>query len=289
MSYAWNEEMQCEDGIGNYECQQLGVNSTQYVKLVNVEFQKIGLRGVSMFAASGDSGANGRTDPGCSENHLNPPYPAASPYVTAVGATQIATASGVCNLPNPPPGCSGECCASGGVEQAVSFAQASFASGGGFSWVAPTPAHQKVAVQNYLKSGVKLPPSGYYNGQGRGFPDLAAFGSYVLIVSDGSISTVSGTSCSTPIVAGIFTLLNDYVIDKTGKPLGYVSPLIYKMARERPTTFTDITVGDNLCTESGCSSSCEGFYCTRGWDPVTGLGTPVYTEMLNYIKQMNLI
>jgi len=40
ISYGWNEEDQCEPGIGQSECQALGVNSTQYVARVNVEFQK---------------------------------------------------------------------------------------------------------------------------------------------------------------------------------------------------------------------------------------------------------
>jgi tripeptidyl-peptidase-1 len=284
ISYGWNEEDQCENGIGSSECEQLGVNSQQYVQRVNVEFQKIGLRGTSLISASGDSGANGRTDPDCSENHLNPPYPAASPYITAVGATQIDTGSGVANLPNPPPGCAGQSCASGGYEEAVSYSQARFASGGGFSFVASTPAYQKSAVQSYLSSGVTLPPSGYYNANGRGFPDVAAFGSNVLISSGGQLEGVGGTSCSSPIIAGVVTLLNDYVITKTGKPLGFLNPLLYKMATACPNCFNDITTGDNICTEDGCSSSCYGFTCTKGWDPVSGLGSPHYANMLNYIK-----
>jgi len=285
ISYGWNEEDQCEQGIGSQECQQLGVNSQQYVQRVNIEFQKIGLRGITLVSASGDSGANGRTDPTCTENHLNPPYPAASPFITAVGATQIDQSSGVCNLPNPPPGCSGQCCASGGYEEAVSYNQARFASGGGFSFVASTPKYQQNDVKKYLNSGVSLPPASYYNGQGRGFPDIAAFGSNVLISSQGTIEGVGGTSCSSPIVAGIFTLLNDYVITKTRKPLGFMNPLLYKMASECNGCFNDITKGDNICTEDGCSSGCYGFTCTPGWDPVSGLGSPRYPAMLNYIKQ----
>merc|ERR1711916_19673 len=104
VSYGWNEEQQCENGIGGQECQQLGVDSKQYVTRVNTEFQKIGLRGVSLFVASGDSGANGRTDESCTESHLNPSYPAASPYVTAVGATQVDSPQN--SLSNPPSLCS---------------------------------------------------------------------------------------------------------------------------------------------------------------------------------------
>jgi tripeptidyl-peptidase-1 len=38
--------------------------------------------------------------------------------------------------------------------------------------------------------------------------------------------------------------------------------------------FTDITDGSNPYEK------CAGFTATTGWDPVTGLGTPLYPEML---------
>jgi len=290
ISYGWNEQMQCESGIGSAECQQLGVNSNQYVALVNTQFQKIGLRGVSLICASGDSGANGRTDPYCNEPNLNPVFPAASPFITSCGATQIDATinNGGNSVPNPPSGCSGvTCTGSGGYEEAVSYNQANFASGGGFSNVAARPAYQTAAVNAYFASGVALPPSSYYNRGGRGFPDIAAFGSNVLISSQGSIEQVGGTSCASPIFAGIITLLNQFCIQRTGKPLGFLNPLLYKMAAASPATFNDITVGDNICTESGCSSSCKGYKCTKGWDPVTGLGSPRYAAMLAYLTSTN--
>jgi len=287
ISYGWNEEMQCEQGIGSNECQQLGVNSQQYVALVNTEFMKLGARGISIITASGDSGANGRTDPYCSENHLNPVYPAASPYVTSCGATQIDATNSGNPLTNPPSGCSGYSCAgSGGYEESVSYSQANFASGGGFSNVASTPAYQSVEVKAYLSSGVALPTSGYYNPSGRGFPDIAAFGSNVLISSGGSVEGVGGTSCSSPIFAGIIALLLDEVVAKTGKPLGFLNPLLYKMASDSPSTFHDITTGDNKCTESGCSTNCQGFVATKGWDPVSGLGSPNYAAMKAYLATL---
>jgi len=289
ISYGWNEEMQCESGIGSAECSQLGVNSQQYVALVNQNFMAIGVRGISLICASGDSGANGRTDPYCNEDHLNPVFPAASPYITSCGATQIDATinNGGNSVPNPPPGCSGVVCTgSGGYEEAVSYNQANFASGGGFSNVASTPDYQATAVKAYLQSGVQLPPSSYYNATGRGFPDIAAFGSNVLISSSGSIEQVGGTSCASPIFAGIITLLNQFVIARTQKPLGFLNPLLYKMAASTPSTFHDITVGDNICTESGCSSSCQGFKATKGWDPVTGLGSPNYAAMKSYISAL---
>jgi tripeptidyl-peptidase-1 len=285
ISYGWSEAQQCEYGIGGQECQKLGVNSKQYVQKVNVEFQKIGLRGISLLSASGDSGANGRTDPSCTDKILHPDYPGCSPFVTAVGATQITEKSGVAKLPNPPPGCKGNACASAGEEVAVTYNQAQFASGGGFSWVASQPAYQTKAVTAYLASGVKLPPAAMYNAKGRGYPDVAAFGSNVLIES-GGLQPVGGTSCSCPIFAGLIGMVNGAVVTKTGKPLGFLNPLLYQMAAAQPSTFTDITIGDNICTENGCASSCKGFQATKGWDPVTGLGTPVFQEIQAYVSNL---
>merc|ERR1711939_95996 len=81
-------------------CSTLGVDSAQYVARVNTEFQKIGLLGVSLLAASGDSGANGRTDGECTGTVLHSSFPGSSPYITAVGATMLTDAK--FDLENPP-------------------------------------------------------------------------------------------------------------------------------------------------------------------------------------------
>jgi len=118
------------------ECQTLGVDNQQYVTRVNTEFQKIGLRGTSLFVASGDSGANGRSDPGCTDKTLHASFPASSPYVTSVGANMLETATtGLTSIPV----CQQFSCASGGTEEAVSFASAGFTSGGGFSLYSKQP------------------------------------------------------------------------------------------------------------------------------------------------------
>jgi hypothetical protein len=55
---------------------------------------------VQLLASSGDSGAHGRTDDDCGSKILRPAFPAASPYVTAVGATMIKAGTGVCRERN---------------------------------------------------------------------------------------------------------------------------------------------------------------------------------------------
>merc|ERR1711964_116233 len=88
-SYGWAESQQCTSGIGS-QCSTLGIDSTQYVQRVNTEYQKIGVRGVSIIVASGNAGSNGKIDQSCTGSTANPTFPAASPYVTAVGALQVA-------------------------------------------------------------------------------------------------------------------------------------------------------------------------------------------------------
>jgi len=284
MSYAWSEKDQCNSGISGQACASLGVDSYGYVRLVNTEFQKMGLRGVSVLVASGDSGTNGRTDASCTVPELRPDYPACSPYVTSVGGTELVNAKPLATQPQ-------LCrrfsvgCASTGTENAVSFPISNFASGGGFSNVATQPAYQTDVVNGYLASGVKLPPASYFNAKGRAFPDVAGLGHNCLCLISQTIEPVGGTSCASPIFSGLVSLLNGASVAKTGKTLGFLNPLLYQMYAADKTTFTDVTKGDNLCTEAGCSPNCKGFLATPGWDPVTGLGTPNYDAMLKYINK----
>jgi len=283
MSYAWSEMDQCNSGISGSACAQLGVDSFGYVRKVNTEFQKMGARGVSVLVASGDSGANGRTDISCTQPQLRPDYPAASQFVTSVGGTELVNAQPLASQPQLCRRFPGGCAASG-TEQAVSFQISDYASGGGFSNVADMPTYQADVVGAYLVSGVKLPPASYFNAKGRAFPDVAGLGHNCLCLISSTIEPVGGTSCATPIFSALVSMLNVASIQKTGKTLGFLNPLLYQMYKDDPSIFTDIIKGDNLCTEGGCSPSCKGFLCTKGWDPVTGLGTPNYQKMLAYVN-----
>eukprot|EP00747_Dinoflagellata_sp_TGD_P137215 gnl/TRDRNA2_/TRDRNA2_175650_c0_seq1.p1 gnl/TRDRNA2_/TRDRNA2_175650_c0~~gnl/TRDRNA2_/TRDRNA2_175650_c0_seq1.p1 ORF type:complete len:610 (-),score=150.65 gnl/TRDRNA2_/TRDRNA2_175650_c0_seq1:356-2185(-) len=293
ISWGWAEDQQCSAGIDQSECQTLGIDSEQFVKRVNTEFQKIGLRGVSLFVASGDSGANGRSDGLCTDKKLHASFPGSSPYVTSVGATQFSEAK--YDLKNPPKACSSQGasakCASGGVEVAVSAGQAGFTSGGGFSTYTPMPSYQEKVVAGYLsEEAEKLPPKSYFNSTNRAYPDISAMGTGFLIYMQtfGGWSTVGGTSAATPTVAGVSAYLNDLSYKKDGKPLGFLNPLFYQMHAEMPEAFTDVVHGSNKCTESTGPQCpmCKGYEAAKGWDPVTGLGTPVADKMLAYVEKL---
>jgi len=292
VSISWGraEDGQCSSGIDSGVCSTLGVDASQYVARVNTEFMKIGARGVSLLSASGDSGANGRTDGECTGTVLHASFPGSSPYITAVGATMLQDPE--YNLPSTPAACtalgSSFKCASGGTEVAVSSQVAGFTSGGGFSKYTPMPSYQKDVVNTYLNTVGELPPSTYFNRTNRGYPDVSAMGNnYAVYVSSyGGWTTVGGTSASSPTFAAVMGYLNSESQKISGKPLGFLNPLLYKMQADSPGTFTDVTVGDNFCTEDGCFSSCKGFNASKGWDPVTGLGTPVADMMLEYVQYL---
>jgi len=128
-----------------------------------------------------------------------------------------------------------------------------------------------------------------WNRMGRGEPDVAANGHNGLIVVGGRSEPVGGTSMSSPIFAGVISFLNTISLSKTGKSLGFLNPFLYTMQAAQPNTFHDITEGDNICPEAGCGGTptkCRGYTATKGWDAVTGLGTPRVDNMEAYLNGM---
>lgn len=144
-------------------------------------------------------------------------------------------------------------------------------SGGGFSNVFELPSYQADAVGGYLKNYTPPYDSSVYNNSGtsRAYPDLSALSLNLATVWLGTAMGVGGTSASTPLVAGLITLINEERIAAGKGPVGFLNPTIYA----HPEMFNDITVGSN----PGCGT--DGFKTAPGWDPVTGMGTPIYPKM----------
>lgn len=232
-----------------------------YAQRCNTEFMKAGARGISLLFSSGDSGVAGiggsvlndtsacKSDCAAGTNCFVPQWPAASPYVTSVGGTK--------SYPTRP-------------EQADQL------SSGGFSLRWPRPSWQEDAVDAYLNiTDTDMPDKAQYRSTGRGFPDIAAQSENYMVTLDLIPYPVSGTSCASPTVAGIISLLNDARLEQGQSPLGFINPLLYsKLAN----SLTDIVTGSN----PGCNS--KGFPAKAGWDAVTGLGTPNYEKMVDVVK-----
>jgi tripeptidyl-peptidase-1 len=230
----------------SYGDTEADIGSSMATKICN-GYMALGTRGISVVFASGDGGVRGNHDTlsVCNDNTFMPVFPAACPFVTAVGSTQ-----------------------GFGPEKAINF------TGGGFSNFFPTPSYQTAAVASFLKT-VPSNFAGTFNRAGRGYPDVAVQGWNFEIVSGGEVGLVGGTSASSPTFAATIALINDRLV-AAGKPvLGFLNPFIYSTASK---AFTDITIGHN----SGfvCPATSVAFDAAVGWDALTGFGTPIFSELL---------
>jgi hypothetical protein len=93
-----------------------------------------------------------------------------------------------------------------------------------------------------------------------------------LMVDNATWFPASGTSASTPVIAGMISLINSERL-AAGKPtLGFLNPAIYMF---NGSFANDIVDGANRCLQGGRSAPCcrEGFNAMPGWDPVSGFGS----------------
>ncbi|GAC1392929.1 MAG: S53 family peptidase [Ktedonobacteraceae bacterium] len=185
-------------------------------------------KGVSFTASSGDSGTGAQ-------------YPAASPYVTAVGGTTL-------NMQ-----------ADGTYVSETAWS----GSGGGLSAYEKTPSYQvgfnkktmrgipDVSMVADPATGVAIYDSFGYNGQ-KGF------------------FIVGGTSVAAPMFAGVLALANQ----SRASTFKNADSEIYAVAKAHyATDFHDITSGSN----GTCGAICKA---NKGYDYVTGLGSPVANKLV---------
>jgi kumamolisin len=170
----------------------------------------------------------------------NVDFPASSPHVLGCGGTKIAG--------------SGSTITSEVVwnENAANEG----ATGGGVSNVFPKPTWQATA-------NVPTPTNA---AGGRGVPDVSGDADpatgYTIRV-DGQTMVIGGTSAVAPLWAGLIALNNA----QNKRSAGFINPQIY--AAKAKSAFNDITSGDN-----------GAFKAAVGWDPCTGLGSPIGTKLI---------
>ena len=245
VSYGDDEVMQGEDA-------PIGMSGEAYMHRVDTEFIKLGLRGASIMFAAGDQGTWG--DSGVEYGTaFHADYPAASPWVTAVGGTDLKIADVI------------------GEEQVWA------SGGGGFSSRAPMPDYQHDAVTAFLQShAANLPNSTLFKAGNRGYPDVAMLGglqnAYCIVTDpDAGWEAVAGTSAASPAFAGVVAKLNDARLRAGMAPMGFINPFLYSLMGT--SAFNDVTVGENK------DVGYVGFRPVQGWDAATGLGTPNYQRM----------
>jgi len=290
ISYGWPELFNCQQEVTHAHCS--GITDLQYTNRANTEFMKLTSRGVSVIVCSQDEGAPSEQNEYCQLDSSQPIwsiYPAACPWVTTVsGTTVIDGSSDVVeqSVSALPPICNaGYTCAQGYLEHACTFRNTYYqwTTGGGFSSFAARPKYQDAAVKAFL-AGTPQPPAKFFNAANRAYPDISAPGSRILIVQHGVVSVSAGTSASTPMIAGVVTLLNDARFNANKKQLGFLNPLLYEMKAKNGTGFHDVIYGDNKCTHAACCH--YGYLCAKGYNSVTGLGTPNFGQMRTYVLNL---
>jgi len=289
ISYGWPEKLTCQSSITNANC--TGIDAQTYVTRANTEFQKTNMKRISFVVCSQDEGAPSEANEDCTLDHTDYPlysiYPCSSPYVTCVSSTTIGPENSTNSGASSPPICNnGYPCALSNHEEPCQTNNTyyDYTTGGGFALWASRPSYQATLVNSYLNSSAVFPPASKFKSRAnRGYPDVSACGARILYF-DGGFGIVEGTSAATPIFAAVISLLNEWRLNNNKTPLGFLNPTLYTMAVAQPNAFQDIIGGENRCTLGQCCK--YGYQAIKGWDAVSGLGTPNYLEMLAYVQTL---
>ena len=220
---------------------------------INERLALAAAHGITVCASSGDDGAgDGRRG-----KRARVDFPASSPYVLGVGGTQIGGINGKLEevtwwfTPGTRSG--------GGAS-----------TGGGVSGIFDRPKWQNVRIKSG-NHGAK---------NGRVVPDVAALAegprySYVLF---GKNERGAGTSASAPVWAALIARVNQKL--PKAKRQRFLTPLLYRKLANGKTLGSvicrDIVVGNNRTESPGF-----GYSAKRGYDAVTGWGTPNGKAMLS--------
>ena len=233
-------------------------------------WQQAAAEGISVFISSGDSGAAGcdsssetTATQGRGVNGL-----CSSPYSTCVGGLEFKEGSNAGQYWTSTNG-SGMSSALSYIPEAAwneSGSSGLWAGGGGVSTVYSKPSWQ---------SAPGVPTDGM-----RDVPDVAmsaAIHDSYVIVLNGGMSAVGGTSAAAPSLASAMAL----VVQDAGTAQGNVNPILYKLATRQlsgggAAVFHDITGGNNSVP------GVTGFTAGAGYDPATGLGSIDASLLVNH-------
>jgi hypothetical protein len=221
-------------------------------------FMQMAAQGQSFFNASGDD--NAFTPTATSINGVDNPAlqnsPSSSPYITQVGGTFLNT------------GADGARTSETVWNRGNDFTSP-VGSGGGVSSYYAIPSWQ--AGTSMVKN--KGSPTR------RNIPDVAMVADYIYYYHDnGQANGVAGTSCSAPLWAGFTALINEKAALLGRQPVGLINAAVYALGNsaDYPSTFNDVTVGDNASTFSP-----NAYFATAGYDLCTGWGTPKGQKLID--------
>jgi subtilase family serine protease len=196
-------------------------------------------RGITMYVASGDSGAYDCQHADPKDLRLSVDWPSSSPSAVSVGGTLLSVRG------------DGGYLGETGWEDPLSGG----GGGGGLStFFARPPWQVGPGVQNRQSTG------------GRQVPDVSASAdsdSGWFVVTQGKESKIGGTSAAAPFWSASMLLVTQDAARQGAGRVGFAAPLLYRLAARRDSPFHDVTLGGN-----------RGYRAGSGWDFATGLGSP---------------
>jgi subtilase family serine protease len=198
------------------------------------------------FAAQGQNLFVASGDSGAYKRRSRYVFPADDQFVTSVGGTDLVTAG---------PG--------GPWQSETAWAD----SGGG-------PSPEGIAIPSYQKTTGVITSANNGSTTLRNAPDVAAEGNTDnFICYDGKCAGGwGGTSFAAPRWAGYLALVNQQSVSHGHSTLGFLNPTLYSigLGTSYGTNFHDITSGTN-----------SGFSAVKGYDLVTGWGSPNGAGLIN--------
>lgn len=230
-----------------------------------------GIVGTSILIASGDSGSSSCLHNGIPYPGLNAGYPAASPWVTAVGGTRISLDKGNHRV--------NEVVWNDTTWQGQLGDDPTAGAGTGGPTTYPVPWYQaKVTRQDRrVVPDVVAHASGF-----PGWPVVMTplqFEDFMGIEVPPGIewvmAPVGGTSASTP-----FTAANVALIAARHGRLGFLNPWLYDIgaSKDYGKAFYDIKDGINqVAPPAGCCRA------TKGFDQASGLGAPAFDRLMRMV------
>lgn len=289
-----------------------GAGSAQTAKFDQV-FQQGLAKDDNFFAATGDYGSQSFTKQDKNRNLSNYTavgYPSTSPYVVAVGGTQLQYNWTWDPMSNDPSTSAYWNWTPGGDSEAVwNESWAPIGTGGGASVIYPRPSWQQGVDTGY--GNHRLVPDTAWNAAVNGGVDvyITAYPQYNCGNTTGCWTFFGGTSAATPQTAALVALVNAARSSEGKQPIGFLDPILYQdgvgasdyrdIVAEHygsaPKTFAGSEVGvsgpvdksaGDLQDNQLWGSTVPGYPTTAGYDATTGWGTPNAPEFVASLAAM---
>lgn len=260
----------------SYGACEAGMGTAEMAFYKNL-WQQAAAQGISTMISSGDSGAAG-CDPGSATSSSagkNINGLCSSVYSVCVGGTQFNDTSSYSAYWTPGMNATTKASAMSYIPEGA-WNQSGSVSGGSGLWATGGGASSVYAKPSW-QAGPGVPADGK-----RDVPDVSLAASThdgFLVVENGNLYVIGGTSAASPSFAGIMALVNQ----KNGAQ-GNPNPVLYQLATLEASHATAHSYFHDVTTGSNTVPGTTGYNSAAGYDLATGLGSVKANDLVNFWK-----